>query len=222
MYAYTGVLTALLVRMRTGEGATVGVSLFDALGEWMGAPAYYTKYGGAPPARTGADHASIAPYGPFRTADGGEVYLGIQNAREWKRFCVEVLELPALSDDERFRTNADRVGHRGELHDEIDRRTGRLSAPELIERLERARIAYARMNSVAGFVEHPQLTARGRWRDIASPAGPLAALCPPVSIAGMEPRMGPVPALGEHTAAILAELGYDATRIETLRKDRVI
>jgi itaconate CoA-transferase len=222
MYAFTGVLSALIARTRTGEGATIDVSLFDALGEWMAAPAYYTKYGGHSPARTGADHASIAPYGPFRTSDGSEVYLGIQNPREWQRFCADVLDAPALAEDERFQTNADRVRHRRALHQEVNRRATTLSAAELVRRLEAARIGYARMNTMSGFVDHPQLTERARWVEVDSPAGPLAVLRPPVAMSGVEPRMGPIPALGQHTDAILTELGYDASTIERWRKERVI
>ena len=222
MYAYSAVLAALLARARTGEGASIEVSLFDALAEWMAAPAYYTKYGGAAPARTGANHASIAPYGPFRAGDGREIFLAIQNAREWQRFCAEVLNRPELADDERFRTNADRVRHRQALHEEIDRVAGQLTADALVARLEAARIAYARMNSVAEFVDHPQLAARGRWGSIDSPAGRVAALRPPATISGVDWRMGPVPALGEHTDAILAELGFDATTVAEWRKERVI
>ncbi len=222
MYAYSGVLTALLARTASGEGTTIEVSLFDALAEWMGYAAYYTAYGGSAPPRSGPDHASIAPYGPFRSREGGDVYLGIQNAREWTRFCADVLRVPDLADDERFRTNSARVEHRVALHEAIEAVFRDLSAPEIIERLEAARIAYARLNSVAEFVEHPQLTARDCWRDIESPVGPLRALVPPVRMEGVEPVMNAVPSLGQHSQTILEELGFDSDTIARWRKEGTI
>jgi itaconate CoA-transferase len=222
MYAYSGVLTALLARTASGEGTTIEVSLFDALAEWMGYAAYYTAYGGSAPPRSGPDHASIAPYGPFRSREGGDVYLGIQNAREWTRFCADVLRVPDLADDERFRTNSSRVEHRVALHEAIEAVFRDLSAPEIIERLEAARIAYARLNSVAEFVEHPQLTARDCWRDIESPVGPLRALVPPVRMEGVEPVMNAVPSLGQHSQTILEELGFDPDTIARWRKEGTI
>ena len=222
MYAYSGVLTALLARTASGEGTTIEVSLFDALAEWMGYAAYYTAYGGSAPPRSGPDHASIAPYGPFRSREGGDVYLGIQNAREWTRFCADVLRVPDLADDERFRTNSARVAHRVALHEAIEAVFRDLSAPEIIERLEAARIAYARLNSVAEFVEHPQLTARDCWRDIESPVGPLRALVPPVRMEGVEPVMNAVPSLGQHSQTILEELGFDPDTIARWRKEGTI
>jgi itaconate CoA-transferase len=188
----------------------------------MGAPAYFTAYGGTPPPRTGANHASIAPYGPFTSRDGRDVYIGIQNAREWTRFCADVLQRPELADDERFRTNALRVRHRTELHESIDAVFRGLTAAEMLERLDAAQIANARMNSVAEFLEHPQLIGRGRWREIGSPAGPLRALMPPAHIEGVEPVMGPVPALGEHRQCILEELGFDLDTIARWQREGVI
>jgi itaconate CoA-transferase len=222
MYAYSAILTALIARGASGEGTTIDVSLFDALAEWMGAPAYFTAYGGTPPPRTGANHASIAPYGPFTSRDGRDVYIGIQNAREWTRFCADVLQRPELADDERFRTNALRVRHRTELHESIDAVFRGLTAAEMLERLDAAQIANARMNSVAEFLEHPQLIGRGRWREIGSPAGPLRALMPPAHIEGVEPVMGPVPALGEHRQCILEELGFDLDTIARWQREGVI
>ncbi|MGE5834173.1 MAG: CaiB/BaiF CoA transferase family protein [Acidobacteriota bacterium] len=222
MYAYSGVLTALLARMTSGRGATVEVSLFDALGEWMSAAAYYTSYGGSPPPRSGPDHASIAPYGPFAGRDGQPVYLGLQNAREWTRFCADVLRQPALADDERFRTNTLRVQHRRALSAEIDVVFKSLTATEIMERLDTAQIAYARMNSVHEFVAHPQLAARNRWRQIDSPAGAIQALLPPVVQDDVEPVMGPVPSLGQHSGAILAELGFDDATIARWREEGMV
>jgi len=222
MYAYSGILTALLSRASTGRGASLEVSLFDALGEWMSHAAYYTMYGGAPPARTGADHASIAPYGPVRAADGGQVFLGVQNAREWQRFCHEVLGSAALADDGRFRTNALRVKNRNALHLVIESAIGSLSTAEIIGRLEAAGIAYARMNSMPEYLAHPQLAERECWREIGSPAGALKALVPPVRMDGVEPVMREVPALGQHTDRILAELGIADPTIAAWRSQGVI
>jgi itaconate CoA-transferase len=213
MYAFSSILAALLRRERTGDGATVEVSLFDALAEWMGYPAYFTEYGGAPPPRSGARHAAIAPYGPYRTADGRAVYLGIQNEREWKRFCEEVLQQPSLAADARFLSNSLRVEHQEALTAIITAAFAALAAESVVERLEAAGIANARMNSVREFLDHPQLTARGRWREVDSPAGPLRALLPAFDMDGVEPRMGAVPGVGEHTDAILQELGFDAVTI---------
>jgi itaconate CoA-transferase len=217
MYAYSGILTALLMRHTTGVGTVVEVSLFDALAEWMGFAAYHTMYGGVPPARSGAHHASIAPYGPFRASDG-YLYLGVQNAREWTRFCSGVLRRPDLIDDPRFRSNPLRVEHRPELHAAIEAAFQTVSTAELTERLEAAQIAHARMNSVAQFLDHPQLAARDCWCEIGSPAGPLRALLPPVRMDGFTPVMRAVPALGEHTRAILKEIGTDPETIDRLRR----
>ena len=222
MYAYAGILTALYRRERTGAGTAFEVSLFEALGEWMSAPAYYTAYGGSPPPRTGAMHATIAPYGPFPTGDGRTVFLGLQNEREWARFCAVVLERPELAADARFDANYKRVAHLEELHGIIAEVFSRLTAALVIERLERAQIANARLNSPQEFWDHPQLQARGRWREIGSPVGPLQALVPPVTIQGVEPRMGPIPDVGEQTAAILHALGYEEEEIARLRTAGVV
>jgi crotonobetainyl-CoA:carnitine CoA-transferase CaiB-like acyl-CoA transferase len=222
MYAYSGVLAALLKRRSTDEGTTVDVSLFDALGEWMGFPVYHTLHSGVSLPRSGPNHASIAPYGPFTAAGGGRVFLAVQNAREWTRFCGEVLQRPDMADDHRYRTIELRVRHRPALHAAIDRVFDGLSLDEIIRRLEAAGIAYSRMNSVAEFIKHPQLDARGRWTDIETEAGPVRALKPPVLMEGVEPVMGAVPALGEHTQAILDELGVDRETIATWKKEGVI
>jgi itaconate CoA-transferase len=222
MYAYSAVLTALLARKDTGTGSTVEVSLFDALAEWMSFPAYYTAYSGWELPRSGPNHPSIAPYGPFRSADGSQVYLAVQNAREWPRFCADVLQRAALADDERFRTNERRVVNRQALRAAIEEVFTRLSRDAIVERLGRAGIAYSRMNSVAEFIEHPQLTTRDRWQEIGSEAGPVRALKPPVLMDDVEPVMGAVPALGEHTLAILDELGFDREAVSTWQKEGVI
>jgi itaconate CoA-transferase len=221
MYAYSGILSALFRRERTGVGATLEVSMLEALGEWMGFPAFFAGYGGEEPKRSGASHAAIAPYGPFACADGQTVFLGIQNEREWGAFCAGVLERPEMAEEERFRTNTRRVENSEALHAEIDRVFSRLPSGEAIERLERAGVANARMRTVRQFLDHPQLEARDRWREFGSPAGPLRGLLPPATLEGAEPVMAPIPAVGEHTEGILLELGYDEAGISILRQNGV-
>jgi itaconate CoA-transferase len=222
MYAFSAVLTALLARATTGFGTAIDVSLFDALGEWMSAPAYFTAYGGTEPERRGAAHATIAPYELFVSGDETEIYLAIQNDREWVRFCEVVLERPELTHDLRFSSNAMRVQHRPILHEQIAEVVGTLPGAVVLERLESAGIASARRNPVAGFLDHPQLVERDRWRTIESPAGPIRALLPPVQMDGVDPVMGPVPALGQHSEAILLELGFEQATIDTWKKEQVI
>ena len=223
MYAYSGILTALLSREATGQGSKIEVSLFDALAEWMGAPAAYTMYGGSAPSRTGPHHASIAPYGPVTCKDNETVYIAIQNAREWTRLCAEVLQRPELATDPRFATNPLRVKNRAAL-DEVIRTIvgGSLTSQALIERLDVAQIAYARMNTMAGFLAHPQLESRGRWRDVETPEGTIRALAPPVLIDNESPRMDAVPALGADTDAILTELGFSRDAIARWRQEGTI
>jgi itaconate CoA-transferase len=216
MYAYAGILAALYQRERTGRGSALEVSLFDALAEWMGHPVYQTAYGGSPPPRAGASHAAIAPYGPFMTGSGAEVNLGIQNEREWAGFCATVLERPELARDERFASNSQRVANRDQLQAIVEDAFGRIGLEQVVERLEAARIAYARMNGVQQLIDHPQLAARDRWREVGSAAGPIRALLPPVIVAGQQPRMDPVPAAGEHTEPILRWLGYDDDQVSSL------
>jgi itaconate CoA-transferase len=210
MYAYSSILSALFHRERTGEALAIEVSLFDALTEWMSHPIYSTLYTGEQPPRTGAAHANVAPYGPFEAADG-VVLLGIQNEREWTRFCAEVLERPDLIDDSRFATNPLRSEHRDELTELIESSFSGQSVEQVIERLDGAQIANARQNDVAGLIAHPQLSERDRWTEVDTPVGPVAALRPPAILTGrqdrIDERFDPVPALGEHTEAILAELG---------------
>jgi itaconate CoA-transferase len=222
MYAYSGILTALLARASTGQGAGLEVSLFDALGEWMSAPGYYTAYGGSEPPRSGAAHATIAPYELFAASDGLEIYLAIQNAREWTRFCAQVLERPALADDARFASNAARVQHRDALHAVIAGVFAQLPGAAAIQRLEAAGIAYARRNSVREFLAHPQLAARDRWCTVGSPVGAVRALKPPVMMNDTEPVMGDIPSLGQHSQQILEELGFDPDTIAAWRTEKVI
>ncbi len=218
MYAYSGILTALYQRERTGRGTSLQISMFDALAEWMSYAAYYTAYGGQQPPRTGASHATIYPYGPFPTADGKAVFIGIQNEREWVRFCQSVLERSELAEDPRFASNQARVANRKDLDAAIIAAFSRLDRSEIIERLEAAQIANARLNDVSEFLQHPQLEARGRWREVDSPAGKLRSLLPPVIMEGAEVAMNRVPALGEQTKAILAELGLGPAAVEELER----
>ena len=221
MYAYSGILTALLTRATSGEGTVVDVALLDTLGEWMGYATYYASYGGAPPSRTGASHATIAPYGPYRTNDGA-VVVAVQHGREWARFCGEVLGQPELAQDARFETNASRVHHRHALSAIVEGVFSRLTSEEAIARLNAADIANARVNSVHDFLEHPQLSARDCWRTIPSSAGPIRALRPPVRIDGYDVAMGPVPDLGEHTESVLEELEFDRNTIDEWKRAGVI
>jgi itaconate CoA-transferase len=221
MYAFSGVLAALLRREKTGEGSALEVSLFDSLGEWMSYPAYYA-YGGSPPPRSGARHAVIAPYGPYRAGDGRIVYLGLQNEREWARFCAEALGRPEVATDPRFSSNPRRVDHRDELDALITDAFSTLSADDVIARLDSAQIANARLNTVQEFIDHPQLAARNRWREVASPAGPIRALVPPFDFDDMEIPMGPIPAVGAHTDAILGELGMDSGAIARMRQAGIV
>jgi len=208
MYAYSGILAALIERGRTGRGRRVEIAMLDAMVEWMGFPMYYAWQGQPAPVRAGAAHATIYPYGPFKAGDGRTVMLGLQNEREWALFCDQVLRQPALRADPRFIDNAARNIHREALHALIEDSFSTLDAEQVIDRLEAAGIANAHVNTMADLWRHPQLQARGRWTTVDSPAGPLPALQPP----GMGPqrpaRMAPIPALGAHTEAILAELGY--------------
>lgn len=217
MYAFSSILAALVRRGRSGEGATIEVTMLEALGEWMGFPALFTAYGGSAPPRSGAYHATIVPYGPFKAGDGETVFLSVQNEREFGAFCDRVLEKSALKTDARFATGPARYRNRDAMHAEIDAVFRTLRAAEIIERLEAADIANARLNDMSQFWRHPQLQARGRWAKVGSPAGELDLLKPPFNLSGFEPRMDPVPALGQHTRAILAELGYPEPEIEALR-----
>jgi crotonobetainyl-CoA:carnitine CoA-transferase CaiB-like acyl-CoA transferase len=206
MYAFSGVLAALYDREHTGRGASVQVSMLDALGELAMQPAYFSRYGGEPPRRTGARHPSISPYGPFKVADGS-VFFGIQNEREWLILCRDILGQPGLAADPRFATNPDRVAHNDELTAIIEESLTALTAEEAGRALEAAGIASAQLRTPEEFTRHPQLDARHRWGQVHTPGGDIAALLPPVEVAGQTPVMGPVPALGEHTEAVRAEFG---------------
>ncbi len=217
MYAYSAILAALIQRGRTGRGDRIEVSLLESMVEWMGYPLYYAYDGAPPPPRAGAAHATIHPYGPFPTGDGKMILLGVQNEREWALFCEQVLEQPVLAADPRFSSNSGRVARREALHALITEVFARLDADRLVERLDAARIANARLNDLHEVWAHPQLRARQRWVEIATPGGPVPALRPPGIPEACEPRMDPVPAPGEHTAALLRELGYGEADIQDLR-----
>mgnify|MGYP000994452873 CR=1 FL=1 len=218
MYAYSNILAALLQRGRSGRGCHIEVSMLESMVEWMSYPLYYAFDGATPPPRAGAAHATITPYGPFTAGDGKTVMLGLQNEREWEVFCRAVLERPELAADPRFSSSSRRTANRQELEALIVASFAPLSSEQLIGRLDAAQIANARMNDMHDVWEHPQLRARGRWTEVATPAGPIPALLPPGAVDAFTPRMDAVPALGQHTDAILGELGRDAAAIERLRR----
>lgn len=211
MYAYTNILTALLQRGRTGLGRHIDVSMLEAMTEWMTYPLYYAYNGASPPPRAGAAHATIYPYGPFATGDGKTVMLGLQNEREWVNFCAQVLQQPALAADARFDANAKRTAARADLKALIELAFASLTAAQVVDRLDAAGIANAQVNTMADVWAHPQLQARQRWTDVATPAGPVPALLPPGCT---EARMDAVPALGQHSRSVLAGLGYTAQQID--------
>ena len=217
LHAYAAILAALYDREHTGKGRRIEVTMFEAMVEWMGHPLYYTHFGGNAPKRSGPDHATIVPYGRFRAGDGKHVMFGIQNEREWAAFCKGVLQQPQLAQDPRYDNNTKRTSARGEVVSLIERVFADLTAEQVVDRLDASGIANARLNSPQEVWSHPQLKARDRWRDVDSPAGSVPAVLPPASLSGVEPRMDPVPEIGEHTDRILAELGYAADRVAELK-----
>ncbi|MEZ2297523.1 CaiB/BaiF CoA transferase family protein [Variovorax sp. RCC_210] len=222
MYAYTGILAALLQRGKTGKGSHIDVSMLESLAEWMGYPMYYAYEGATPPPRSAASHATIYPYGPFPAGDGGTVMLGLQNEREWRLFCEKVLLQPGLASDARFDSNARRNDHREALRELIVATFGALDTAQVLQRLDTAQIANARMNDMAGLWAHPQLRARDRWRQVGSPAGDIPALLPAGRQSAFDYRMDPVPAVGEHTDAILRGLGRSDADIAALREAKAV
>jgi itaconate CoA-transferase len=222
MYAYSGVLGALLARARSGRGSRIEVSMLEALCEWMLQPLLYAHFARKPIPRTGADHASIVPYGRFTAADGKDVMMGIQNEREWVVFCERVLERPDLARDARFSSNTKRLQNREALLESVRSVFGALSAEQLVARLDAAGIANARMNEMEEVWDHPQLRARARWTEMGSPVGPIPVLRPPATHSDFQPVIGAVPAVGEHTDAILAELGYGTQERARMRADKSV
>jgi itaconate CoA-transferase len=222
MYAFSAIMMALYRREKTGRGGLVQVSLFDALSEWVLPATYYAAYGGSPPSRSGAEHASIAPYGPYFTGEGKQINIGIQNEREWRQFCTRVLLNKEIAADPRFDSNSRRSENRKALRTLISEIFRTLTLEEIVERLEDAGIAHSRTNSVEDLLAHPQHMARHRWRDVGSPVGPLQALAPPILMDGVKPRMDAVPALGQDTDAILTEVGYTLDQIQWFRQEGVV
>ncbi|MEU7294393.1 CaiB/BaiF CoA-transferase family protein [Streptomyces exfoliatus] len=223
MYAFSGVLAALVRRGTTGRGGPVEVSLLDSLAEWMGHPLHHGMHGGTPPARTGLAHAVIAPYDAYPTADGGMVLLSVQNDREWRRLAEQVIGQPELADAPQFATNMARVAGRAATDAVVAAALAPLTAPEALARLDAAGVACARLNSVAELADHPQLTARDRWREVDSPVGPLRSLLPPIVFPDApEPRPARIPALGQDTDEVLAELGVPEAEVRGLRSAGVI
>lgn len=222
MYAYTSILAALLQRGKTGKGSRIDVSMLESMVEWMSYPLYYAFDGATPPPRAGAAHATIYPYGPFLAGDGKTVMLGLQNEREWRAFCTLVLQQPDLAGDERFSSNSRRAANRDALRSVIVESFASLTADQVMSRLDEAQIANARVNDMHDVWQHPQLKARGRWTPVATPAGPVPALLPPGKTEAYAPRMDAVPGLGEHTEAILAELGWSSEAIAAMRSNSAI
>ncbi|MBX9965774.1 MAG: CoA transferase [Burkholderiales bacterium] len=222
MYAYTNILAALIQRGRTGTGCRIDISMLESMAEWMSFPLYYAYDGASPPVRAGASHATIYPYGPFPAGDGKTVMLGLQNEREWAVFCDKVLMRPDLKTDPRFASNPLRSKARQELYPIIVETFSTMTAAQIVERLDAAQIGNAQMNDMHDVWEHAQLRARNRWVDVDTPNGPIKALLPPGVPESFDPRMDPIPAIGQHTDAILDELGYDAAAIARLHADGVV
>jgi itaconate CoA-transferase len=222
MYAYSAILNALLLRQKTGLGSRLDVSMLESMVEWMGFPMYYAFEGGSPPVRAGASHASIYPYGPFPVGGGATIMLGVQNDREWRVFCAQVLRQAELAEDPRFTSNSLRTANRADLRALIVAAFADLSIEQVTQRLEDAQIANARVNDMAGVWAHPQLQARARWSRVDSPAGELPALLPPASSSAFAPRMDAVPAVGQNTDAVLASLGYAPEQVAQFHASEVV
>jgi itaconate CoA-transferase len=222
MYAYSGILAALLLRGKTGKGTRVEVSMFEALCEWMTFPLYYAHFGGVPYARSGPNHTAIVPYGPFRAGDGKVVIIGIQNEPEWKVFCERVLKQPELAGDPRFNSNSRRVANREVLSSMIEAAFAKFQTKDLLELLDATGIANSQMNNLEEVWNHPQLQSRKRWRSVESSVGQIPVLLPPAMPSGAEPRLDPIPELGAHVDALLTELGYSRPEIENLRAEQAV
>ncbi|SDY38613.1 Crotonobetainyl-CoA:carnitine CoA-transferase CaiB [Modestobacter sp. DSM 44400] len=210
MYALSSILAALHARQSTGLGDSIDVSMLESMADWMGAPLYLQMYRGSAPSRNGARHNMIAPYGPYPTGDGAVVNLAVQTRAQWEGLCRIVLQLPELITDERFRTNDARVRNGAELDRVIEEVLAGHTGQSALQRLGDADIPCGEVRTLGGVLTHPQLEARGRWTSVSTPNGPVRALASPFSVRGTGGTPGRVPALGEDTAAILAELGLDA------------
>jgi itaconate CoA-transferase len=221
-YAYSGILNALLLRNKTGLGSHLDVSMLESMVEWMSFPLYYAFEGANPPPRAGAAHATIYPYGPFPVGDGSQVMLGLQNEREWRVFCEIVLNQPELADEADFSSNSLRVANRDRLRGLIVNAFAKMTIEQVVQYLEDAGIANARVNEMKDVWAHPQLKARQRWTEVGSPVGALPALIPPATNNQFEARMDPIPDVGEHTLAILKELGVSEDVLAVLKTDRAI
>lgn len=222
VYGAMSVLAALYERHITGQGRLVETSLFDALSEWMGYPYYYTLYGGTPPARAGVRHATVVPYGSYKCGDGNAVLLAVQTEAQWTNFCRIVCEHPEWERDPRFATASDRRINRDVLESMIEQSFEPHTREEITRRIEAADIPFGDVNDISQFLEHPQLTARDRWREINSPAGPLRAILPPMNLEGVELQMGAIPEVGQHTDEVLREIGYGEAEIAELRAGQAV
>lgn len=221
MYAFSGILSSLLKRIKTNKGEVLDISMLEALGEWMGYPMYYSMYGGTEPKRTGAQHATIYPYGPFATKDGN-VFFAIQNEREWKNFCTFVLEKPQLAEDEKYHPNSNRLNNKAALQKEIESVLSSKPTEIVLKTLEEAKIASAQLNTMKQFASHPQLNERNRWMDVETPVGTIKSLLPPIVRSLDDVKLSPIPAVGQHSNSILQELGYDEDTINSLKNNHTI
>lgn len=221
-YAYSSILNALLLRHKTGLGSHLDVSMLESMVEWMSFPMYYAFEGAAPPPRSGASHATIYPYGPFPIGDGNTIMLGLQNEREWVIFCEKVLEQKSLAIDPEFDNNTKRAANRARLRAVIVELFSKMTIAQVEQKLEDAQIANARVNEMKDVWAHPQLKARNRWTEVQSPVGMLPALLPPATNNQFDARMDPIPSIGEHTKAILKELGVAETTVARLVADKAI
>lgn len=222
MYAYSGILSSIIKRARTGKGEVLDISMLEALGEWMGFPMYYSLYGDKEPKRTGSHHATIYPYGPFQTAGEETIFFAIQNEREWVNFCENILHNPDLAVDSRYCNNSKRVENKESLQREIEDVLSTKSLHEVMNELEENKIANAQLKNIKQFANHTQLRERKRWIDVETPVGRIKSLLPPAANSKEDIKVSPIPEIGEHTNQILTELGMDQDTIKQLKDSQVI